>query len=173
MYEVDDRDTVVELQDAPQPDVGAPLPHLICDEHKVVLAYLVNEPDPNWDGTYVNIVGPESEGCSVAVVRFARPYAHMFGPPNDEAFYGHPLANRGLEPYAVFEVKDSSWLRRLERMNAIHPYHDQERFLSNLRHFIFAFHDTMFECIAQSFSFEVVRGSLRSMLPHMLESLKN
>ena len=49
MYEVDDRDTVVELHNVPSPDVGAPLPHLVCDEHHVLLAYLINEPDPAWD----------------------------------------------------------------------------------------------------------------------------
>ena len=172
MYEVDDRDTVVELHDAPSPDVGAPLPHLICDEHHVLLAYLINEPDPAWDGSYVNVVGPDSEGYPVAVVRFDRPYAHMFGPPNDEAFYGHPLAKRGLESYAVFEVRDSSWLRRLERMNSVHPYHDRERFMADRRHFVFAFHDTMFECIAQGYTVEITRGSLRSVLPRMLASLE-
>ncbi len=170
MYEVDDRDTVVELHDAPRPDVGAPLPHLICDEHHVFLAYLVNEPDPAWDGTYVNVVGPDSEGL-VAVVRFERPYAHMFGPPNDEAFHGHPLASRGLEPYAVFEIKDSSWLRRLERMNSVHPYHDRHRFLADRKHFVVAFHDTTFECIARGFAVEVVRGSIHAVLPQVVVSL--
>jgi hypothetical protein len=131
VYEVDDRDTVVELLDVPSPDIGAPLPHLICDEHHVLLAYLINEPDPAWDGSYVNVVGPDTQGYPVAFVRFDGPYAHMFGPPNDEAFDSHPLADRGLEPYAVFEVKDSSWLRRLERMNSVHPYHDRVRFMAN------------------------------------------
>jgi hypothetical protein len=66
------------------------------------------------------MLGPDTEGCLVAVVRFDRPYAHMFGPPNDEAFHGHPLANRGLCPYAVFEVRDSSWLRRLRQRPLSH-----------------------------------------------------
>lgn len=171
VYEVDERDTVIALHDAPQPDVGAPLPHLVCDEHHILLAYLINEPDPAWDGSHVNIVGPGSDGHSIAVVRFERPYAQMFGPPNDEAFHGHPLSARGLRPYAVFEIKNSSWLRRLERMNSVHPYHDRERFLANRRHFIFAFHDTTFECIAQEFTFEIIRGSMRSVLPRLLAAL--
>lgn len=171
MYTVDDLDAVVELHDAPKPDIGAPLPHIICDENHLMLAYLINETDPAWDGSYCTVVGPDSEGYPVAIVRFEEPYAIMFGPPNDEAFYGHPLANRGLEPYAVFEIQKSSWLRQLEQMNSVHPCHDQERFLANRRHFVFAFHDTMFECIAQEFTFEVMRGSLRSALPRMLTSL--
>ena len=90
-------------------------------------------------------------------------YAHMFGPPNDEAFEGHPLSQRGLRPYAVFEVQASSWLASLERMNSVHPYHSAERF-AKYKHFIFAFHDTTFECIAEGFSVSIHRGSVRSVL---------
>jgi hypothetical protein len=163
VYEVDDLDEVVELHDVPQSNVGAPLPHLICAEHSLLLAYLVNEPDPAWDGSYVNVVDPNSEG-GVAVIQFDHPYAHMFGPPNDEAFLGHPLADRGLHPYAVFEVKNSSLVRQLELMNSVHPSHDQEQFMANSRHFVFAFHDSTFECIARGFTFEITRGSLTTVL---------
>jgi hypothetical protein len=52
-----------------------------------------------------------------ATVEFEQPFAHQFGPPNDEAFLGHPLAERGLHPYAGFEVQNSSWVRALEEMN--------------------------------------------------------
>src|SRR5579862_6066408 len=44
VYEVDSLDTVVELYDAPRPDVGAPLPMLLSDGLHVLLAYLVSEP---------------------------------------------------------------------------------------------------------------------------------
>jgi hypothetical protein len=172
VYEVDDLDQVIKLHDAPKPDVGAPLPHLVCDDGRVILAYLVSEPAPAWDGSSPTVVSPDSEGCPVAIVQFRLPYAHLFGPPNDEAFSGHPLARRGLRPYAVFEVQQSSWLRRLERMNSVHPRHDKGRFLSGRRHFVFAFHDSTFECIAEGFTFEVVRGSLRSVLPRMVELLE-
>src|SRR5437588_11289136 len=105
---VDSLDRVVELHDAPWPDIGAPLPLILCDEGHLLLAYLVSEPDAAWGGSYTTVVSPESEGMAVACVRFHRPSAPMFGPPNDEAFSGHPLASRGLHPYAVFEIGDSS-----------------------------------------------------------------
>jgi hypothetical protein len=172
VYVVDDGDKVIKLDDVPKPDIGAPLPHLVCDEGHVAHAYLVSEPDPTWDGSYATLVGPESDGYLVTIVQFRWPYAQMFGPPNDEAFHGHPLASRGLSPYAVYEVQQSSWLRRLERMNSVHWHHDKERFLSRRRHFVFAFHDSTFECIAEGFSFEIVRGSLRSVLPRMFGLLE-
>jgi hypothetical protein len=167
MYEVDSLDTVVELHDAPRPDVGAPLPMVLCDEHHLLLAYIASERDPAWDGSYATVVSPESEGMAVACVRFKWPSAHLFGPPNDEAFRGHPLAARGLHPYAVFEILSSSWIRNFERMNSVHPSHNRERFLEGRRHFVFAFHDKTFECVADGFAVEMLRGSMRSAVTHM------
>jgi hypothetical protein len=167
VYEVDALDEVIELGDAPRPDAGAPLPLVLSDEGHLLLAYLVSEPDPAWDGSYTTVVSPESDGMLVALVRFRRPSAHLFGPPNDEAFAGHPLAARGLGPYRVFEVRRSSWVRKLERMNSVHPRHDRERFLARRRHFVFAFHDSTFECVAEGFESEVFRGSMRSALARM------
>ncbi len=171
MYEVDSLDSVAELPDAPRPDIGAPLPLVVSDEHHLLLAYLVSEPDPAWDGSYAKVVSPASEGMAVALVRFHLPSAHMLGPPNDEAFEGHPLASRGLEPNAVFEVHQSSWIRRLERMNAVHPNHNRDRFMARRRHFVFAFHDSTFECIADRFESEVFRGSMRLAGRRMLTLL--
>jgi hypothetical protein len=172
MYSVDEKDTVVELTHAPRPDAGAPLPIVLADDYRLLLAYLLSEPDPDWDGSYVNVVSPDSEGMEVAVIRFRRPYAHMFGPPNDEAFSGHPLANRGLSPYAVFEVRQSSWIRQLERMNSVHPQHEREWFMANKKHFVFAFHDSTFECIAEGFEVELHHGSLMSALERMTKLLE-
>ena len=97
------------------------------------------------------------------VVQFESPYAHMFGPPNDEAFSGHPLASRGVAPYRVFEVDNSSWLKSLERMNSVHPHHRSEQF-AGYKHYIFAFHDSTFECIAKSFKYFERRGYVRAAL---------
>jgi len=162
MYEVDSRDSVVELTDVPQSDVGAPCPAIVAAEHHLDLLYLVSESDPNWDGTYVTVVGPDSGGVLVARVTFERPYAHMFGPPNDEAFSGHPLSDRGLSSYSAAEVRDSSWIRKLERMNSVHPYHNPSTF-EQFRHFIFAFHDTTFECIAWRYNTHLERGSISAV----------
>ena len=171
MYEVDSKDVVVELDDAPKSSVGAPIPVVLAGEHDVLLAYYLDI-SAGWDGETIRSVSPDSEGEPVAIVKFAACTAHMFGPPNDEAFTGHPLAERGLRPYAAFEVKNSSWIRKLERMNSVHPYHDKRRFLDKKRHFIFAFHDTTFECVAHGFTAELRTGSVRSMVPHMLEALR-
>lgn len=167
MYEVDALDTVVESAEAPQPDAGAPLPIVVCDEHHLLLAYAVSFSCASWDGNQITMMSPEWGGMTIACVQFKWPLAHMFGPPNDEAFSGHPLADRGLELYAVSEVHNSSWIRKLERMNSVHRSHNRERFLEGLRHFIFAFHDSTFECVAHGIEVEMLRGSMRSALTHM------
>jgi hypothetical protein len=162
MYQVDQRDSVVELHDVPRPDIGAPLPAVVASKHQLELIYRVSEPDPTWDGTSVNVVGATSRGQLIARVRFDRPYAHMFGPPNDEAFSGHPLASRGLGAYRVWEIDSSSWLRSLECMNSVHPHHSPDVFM-RLRHFVFAFKDTTFECIAARFDCHVEHGSITAV----------
>jgi len=102
MYTVD-KDSVVPLADIPQSSVGAPLPRIVADEHTCIVGFYLEARDPNWDGTYARVVDPEATADPVAVVTFPLYCATMFGPPNDEAFSGHPLSSRGLEPYGAFE----------------------------------------------------------------------
>ena len=171
MYEVDRKDKVIELGDVPQSSVGAPIPIVLADEHTVLLSYYLQDTPEGWDGTTVRVVSSETEGEPVAIVKFNWCYAHMFGPPNDEAFEGHPLSSRGLQPYGAFEIQSSSWLRKLEKMNSVHSYHDKTNFMENKKHFIFSFHDSVFECIAKNFQVEIYTGSVKSMVPRMLEAL--
>lgn len=170
MYEVDKKDRVAELTNVPQSSIGAPIPVVLSDEHTTTLAYYVQETPGDWDGTTVRVVGPAGASDAIAIVRFEHCYVSMFGPPNDEAFAGHPLAGRGLQPYAVFEVLESSWVRKLEQMNSVHAYHRPSDF-SALRHYIFAFHDSTFECVAKSLSVSLMRGSMEDALPEMRKKL--
>jgi len=112
VYEPDSRDTVVELADMPAPDAGAPLPLVVADDDNVILAFIISVDDPPTD--------EPPPGELFAVVRFRRRSAHFFGAPNDETLAGHPLYERGLRHYACAEVRSSSWIRQLERVNAVH-----------------------------------------------------
>lgn len=163
MYSVDSKDTVLKLTDVPQSSVTTPCAMVVAGENYLRLAYCLQNTPAGWDGAGVRSGGESTTGEPVALVEFVSAYAHMFGPPNDEAFRGHPLAERGLEPYAVHEVWESSWIRRLVRMNAVHPAHRPERF-AGFRHFVFAFQDRTFECIAKSFKTTVHTGSVAEVL---------
>src|SRR5215510_14639364 len=166
MYSVDDRDEVEELTDVPQSSMGAPLPFVVSDEHRLLLFYIVENVPEGWDGTSIKLMTHDASDETISCVEFNRYYSYQFGYPNDEAFHGHPLSSRGLHPYAAFEIKNSSWIRQLERMNSVHPYHKPERY-ARLKHFVFAFHDSTLECTAENFSITLHHGSLRSLLPEM------
>jgi hypothetical protein len=159
MYTIDHLDQVSELDEFPRASIGAPLPAVLATDGQLALAYLVEAIDPTWDGRTVRSVNSASADEIVALIEFDRPRAHLFGPPNDEAFSGHPLVARGLHPYGVFEVGASSWVRTLERMNRVHRQHNAAAF-AELRHLIFAFHDSTFECVVRGYRIEVRGGSL-------------
>lgn len=171
MYDVDDRDQVTRLAGVPLACSGAPIPLVLSDGSTVVLAYYLRRTPQDWDGSWARIVGPTTEGEPVAIVRFERCYAHYFGMPNDEAFEGHPLASRGLEPYGAFEIQRSSWIRRLERMNSVHHLHSAKEY-ETLRHLIFAFHDETFECVCKGFDVALATGSIAGLVPEMTKRFR-
>jgi hypothetical protein len=104
-----------------------------------------------------------------AIVRFSA-IAHMFGMPNDEALEGHPLYKRGLGPYDAFRVENSSWIRKLERMNSVHRRHRPEAY-SRYQHLIFTFHDSMFECVCVDFDVKIANGPVGETLAEMIKLL--
>ena len=167
MYQVDDKDLVRELTDIPQSSAGAPVPAVIAGEHSVAIVFYAQSHDPEWDGSTVRMVSADSGGIPSVIVRFRSCYAHFFGPPNDEAFSGHPLYKRGLRPYANYEIENSSWIRSLERMNSVHPYHNKDQFLEGKKHFVLAFHDSTFECIAKGYTAERTEGSIHELLSRL------
>ena len=153
------KEKLVEIKSIPQSSVGAPCPLVFATEHEVVVTYFLNEVDPDWDGSSVRVISPGSSEEPSITIKFERVLAHYFGMPNDEAISGHPLSDLGIEPYSYYEVKNSSWIEKHEKMNRVHPYHKKKHY-SDYRHFIFTFHDTTFEVIAKGYSTTKGIGSL-------------
>ena len=58
------------------------------------------------------------------------------------------MIGKGLKAYGSFVVKNSSWLRELQSVDAAHPQHDPERWRKS-QHYLLCFKDRMFEAIAQ------------------------
>ena len=150
-YEVTASDRVYPLDEIPSPSAGAPMPLVLADEHRLVVAYRT-----------ANQVKGDDE---VVLVTFDC-MSCFFGGPNDEALSGHPLHGRGLQRYGAFVVRPSSWLSRTEEMNRVHPSHDPDAF-GGWKHFILTFHDSLLECLAGSFAVEVHRGRLQGLIPRM------
>jgi hypothetical protein len=150
MYAVDAKDCVVPLTDLPQSCTGAPFPIVLATEMGVTLVYLTAAPR------------------KAAVVEFYWYTAHYCGPLNDEAFTGHPLASRGLEPYGAFEVLQSSWVRLLEQRNRVHPKHMRETYRDR-RHFILRFKDSTFECIAGGYKASIRDDDLGTVMQSLAQ----
>lgn len=160
MYEVDEQDSLFELRSVPLIEQGAPCPILFAEEHALVLSYWISDAPP-----YHPTKAP------IAIVRFNRPYWHQFGPPGKEAIESHPLSSRGLFPCAVFRVDGSSLVRRLARMDSVHPCLKPEIF-DKLAHYIFTFHDSTFECVAEGFKSSIEQAGWNEQHAAMIEALK-
>jgi hypothetical protein len=75
-----------------------------------------------------------------------------FGYPNEEAISGHKLYKVGLKPFGFYEIQHSNWIKKIEKANRVHPYHKKKVFF-NKRHYIFPFHDSTLEVVADSYEF--------------------
>jgi hypothetical protein len=150
---------------------GAPLPHLLSSGKRSFVAFYLDEPDPDWDGTYIRVVDPTDEAeQSLALAEFKGPVAVKLGPPNDEVLHGHPLDGRGLGGYGTYVVENSRWLAEVIGINRVHDHFDP-RSWEDKRHFLLVFHDETVEAIASGIEVERVRASMRGLLAASIEKL--
>ena len=139
-------DEVIELNLGIWPSASISGGVLVQTDYSTFLTF--NALAQNSDGKYQDV--------GHALVEFMYCQCTKFGYPNDEARPGHPLYNKGLSNYGygIFEVLNSSWIDQLVEQNRVHfpktvrnPAH---------RHFIFTFHDSTFECIAEDLKLEIL-----------------
>jgi hypothetical protein len=150
---------------------GAPLPHLLSSGHRALVAFYLQEVDPDWDGTYARIVDPRTDAVeSLALAEFKGVVAVKMGPPNDEVLHGHPLYGRGLGWYHPYVVENSRWLAELVEINRVHERFDPEAWAGR-RHFLLVFHDETVEAIARDIEVRTVRTSMRALLTESIEKL--
>jgi hypothetical protein len=99
-------------------------------------------------------VGERYENAGTAIIELERCLMTRFGLPNDSALGGHPLARYGIEAYGCFEVLDSPWRAEAEAQNRVcFPHTDH---FSDIRHFVFTFHDSSCEALARDIEVRVV-----------------
>jgi hypothetical protein len=151
-------DSVVELDIGVRPDAGVSGALVLQDEYDTQLAFRATT--------------KESAGqrVAMAVVTFQRCILTRFGYPNDEARRGHPLYKRGLGFYGVFEVLNSSWALSVAVQNRLSFPQTPDDYAG--RHFVFAFHDSTFECLANDLKVELSEDCaevFRRLLTQMVE----
>jgi hypothetical protein len=150
-------------------NTGAPLPHMVSSSDKTYLIYVVDVPDPNWNGTSINVI-KTTDTQPIAVVEFLGCYRFHFGGPNDEVFSGHPLWGKGLNAYDAHLVANSRWLAEQEKINAVHSLYNPGRW-QTLKHYLLLFHDEIFECLAWDYKVEVVIESMEQVVKMVTERL--
>jgi hypothetical protein len=119
------------------PEAAVSEPVLLQTDDVAIITFSAMRSKP--DGTY--------EEAGYGIVEFDLCSITKFGYPNDEALRGHPLSEKGLGAYGVYEVHNSSWLRLMTEQNRVAFPKTAD---STERHFIFTFHDSTFECAARS-----------------------
>ncbi len=143
-------------------DVGAPLPHLLQSEYHTFLIFYSED-------SVASTANPTSN-LGIAVVEFERCLSAKLGAPNDEVLEGHPLHGKGLEAYTAQLVQNSPWLAELQQINSVHHFYNPDTW-QNYHHYVLWFHDTSFECIAESFTVELHNDSLASVIRQTCERL--
>ena len=150
---------------------GAPLPHLLSSGHRAFVAFYLDVPDPDWDGTYTRIVDPTDDRIeSLALAEFKGVVAVKMGPPNDEVLHGHPLYGRGLDFYGAYVVENSRWLAEVIEINRVHERSDP-RTWEGRRHFLLVFHDETVEAISRDIEVQTMHMSMRALLAASIERL--
>jgi hypothetical protein len=108
---------------------------------------------------------------TVVIVDFRSPAAFFSVPLGNETLEAHPLAYRGLLSYRVFRVENSSLIRRLVSAQYVHSRPFPGAFADS-KHYIFTFHDSVFEAVADGVSVRTFPGSIRDAQEEMLELIR-
>ncbi len=85
---------------------------------------------------------------TIGVVEFLSCVALKFGLPEEEVLRNHPLYGKGLRPFFAHTVANSKWLAETKALYR-RPSDRNPLWWDSLRHYLLAFHDETFECIAQ------------------------
>ena len=133
---------VVPLSLGFDPEAAVSGAFLIQDEQQAFLTF--NAVRASGDG--------RSDNCGTAIVEFHCAFSTRFGLPNSESRRGDPLYERGLDRCSIGEVLNSSWAREAEAQNRV-SFPDAAPW--SVRHFIFSFHDSPVECLAERMTHEL------------------
>ncbi len=172
MYRLTGNDTVTKEEAIPFPDVGAPMPHFMGNEERLLLSYCIGFVGvDSFSPVKTPHVVNESSRSEVVIVEFRNPVSCFLVPISDETFDAHPLARRGLLPYGVYRIDNSSWKSQTIASTYFHP-RPSPGVLDAASHYVFAFHDSVFECIADGYEIRIRTASQDGVLEEMLSLLR-
>ena len=154
---------IVALQVGIAPEAAVSGAGLIQTEYSAFLIFNATRPTKRKSPSG----GFYREDAGIAVVQFSRCTATKFGYPNDEAWDGIPRT-KGLS-YGIYEVENSEWKQEMARLNQ-YSFPATKDWAG--RHFLFLFHDSSFECLADEMKIEVTKEPHAKVVASVLERLK-
>ena len=124
------------------PEAGVSAPVLLQNEYSAVLTFSAIT------------IGPDGSRAKTgtAIIELDRCQWTMFG---------YPLYGRDLCAHGIFEVHNSHWVRRMFEQNKV-SFPNTKPW--NVRHFVFSFHDSTFQCICQGIKASSVSQEPYSMI---------
>jgi len=81
---------------------------------------------------------------------------------------GHPLWGRGLGFYSIHEVLNPTWLAHVDAQN-LKAFPDHAGY--ELRHFVFTFHDSTFECLAADLTLTLSTQPTTTLLANLTHGI--
>ncbi len=113
--------------------------------------------------------GYHRENAGTALVEFPFCIRTQFGHPNDEARWKHPRYSK-FETYGIYEVLNSSWIAQI-RADNLFSFPDVPTWGNRLRHFVFTFHDSTFECVAVDLKLEIIKEPYEKILDRISQQI--
>lgn len=111
-------------------------------------------------------IGGKYASVGHGIVTFKNCSITKFGYPNDDAWRAIPRTKNLT--YDAYEVFESEWDNELDRLNRFgFPNYQRRR----RRHFVWLFHDSSFECLAEDWSARVSDEPIAAILADICQLL--
>jgi hypothetical protein len=152
---VAESDRIVALPEVPQASLAAPQPDLCGD---IGLVHLIYDLERLPSGVpVVHVIDPVSQPTPAALVEFRSVQAVSWRLSYGESLLERALSRGGPRCHAAQEVRNSSWIRELERRHRGHQGSNRAP-VERLRHFVITFPDSTLECAAEDLNVTVLPG---------------
>ena len=101
-----------------------------------------------------------------ALVTFERCILTRFGHPNDEARWGIPRFHGTT--YGIYRIEHSSWIAEVVRLNRYRFPTTRDDYVK--LHYVFAFHDSTFECLADGMKLDTTNRTLAEIARDLFDA---
>jgi hypothetical protein len=136
----------IQLNQGWNAEPNAPNPQITVEGSDIKLSFSMNP-----------FIFKDFDEDDIGVIRFKNCYQYRMGSPNEDDFYVYGKSRYkqyGVKWGEFYRVKNSDWQTNFPDSKTLNIFLDKD----SLNHYLFYFRDETFECIAESYSFMVLKG---------------